>query len=70
MEKKLSKNLSSSLSNLVKNLSEKIHRIKFKYGHDDAKCETCKIKYKYCDRFLEYTNFKDDLIECKCLTKS
>ena len=70
MEKKLSKNLSSSLSNLVKNLSEKIHRIKFKYGHDDGKCETCKIKYKYCDRFLEYTNFKDDLIECKCLTKS
>ena len=24
-------------------------------------------EYKYCDCFLEYTNFKDDLIEYKCL---
>ena len=31
------------------------------------KCETCGIKYKYCNCFLDYTNFKDDLIECKCL---
>ena len=31
------------------------------------KCETCGIKYKHCCCFLEYTNFKDDLIECKCL---
>ena len=23
-------------------------------------------KYKYCDCFLEYTNFKDDPIEYKC----
>ena len=23
--------------------------------------------YKHCDCFLEYTNFKDDLIEYKCL---
>ena len=23
------------------------------------------MKYKYCDRFLEYTNFKDNLIEYK-----
>ena len=30
------------------------------------KCETCGIKYKYCDCFLEYMNFKDDLIEYKC----
>ena len=41
--------------------------IKCKYGHDDKKCETCRIKYKYCNCFLEYTNFKDDLIEYKCL---
>ena len=27
----------------------------------------CGIKYKYCDCFLEYTSFKDDLTECKCL---
>ena len=25
------------------------------------------VKYNYCDCFLEYTNFKDDLIEYKCL---
>ena len=59
--------MGSSLSNLVKNLSKGIHRIKYKYGHDDKKCETYGIKYKYCDCFLEYTNFKDDLIEYKCL---
>ena len=59
--------MASSLSNLIKNLSEGIHRIKCKYRHDDKKCETCRITYKYCDCFLEYTNFKDDLIEYKCL---
>ena len=59
--------MASSLSNLVNNLSEGIHRIKCKYGHDDKKCETCGIKYKYCDFFLEYANFKDDLAECKHL---
>ena len=73
--KKLQKNISyilqfidsarftaSSLSNLVNNLSEGLHRIEYKLGHDDKKCETCGIEYKYCDCFLEYTNFKDDLI--------
>ena len=59
--------MASSLSNLVNNLSEGIHNIKCKYGHDDKKYETCGIKYKYCDCFLEYTNFKDDLTEYKCL---
>ena len=44
----------SSLSKTVNNLSEGAHKIKFKCGHDDNKCETCRIKYK------------DDLIECKC----
>ena len=51
----------------VNNLSEGIHRIKCKFRHYDKKCETCGIKYKYCDCFLEYTTFKDDLIEYKCL---
>ena len=45
----------SSLSNLVNNLSEGIY---------SEKSETCG---KYCDCFLEYTNFKDDLMECKCV---
>ena len=56
-----------SLSNLVNYLSEGIHRIKCKFGHNDKKCEIYQIKYKYCMFFQEYTNFKDDLIEYKCL---
>ena len=45
--------MASSLSNLVGNLSEGIHKIKCKFGHDDKKCKTCGIKYKVCDCFLE-----------------
>ena len=59
--------MASSLSNLVNNLSEGIHRIKCKFGHDDKKCETCGINHKYYICFLEYANFKDNLIEYKCL---
>ena len=39
-----------------------IKKIKCKYGHEDKKCETYDIKSKYCDCFLEYTHFKNDLI--------
>ena len=80
MEKKLQKNISyilqfidstrlmaSALSNLVIKLSEGIHRIECRFGHHNKKCETCGIKYNYRDCFLEYTNFKDDLTEHKCL---
>ena len=80
MEKKLQKNISyilqfidsaklmaSSLSNLLNNLSEEIHRVKCKFGQEDKKCETCGSTYKYCDCFVEYTKFKDDLRENKCL---
>ena len=59
--------MASSLSNLVNNLSEGIHISKYKFRLDDKKCETCRIRYKYCDWFLEYTNFKDDFILYKCL---
>ena len=59
--------MASSLSNLVNNLSEGVHKIKCKYEHNDKKCEICRIQYKYCDCFLEYSNFNDDLIEYKCL---
>ena len=59
--------MGSSLSNLVKNVSGRISRTKCKHRHDDKKCKTCEIRYKNCDCFLEYTNFKDDLIEYKCL---
>ena len=57
--------MASSVSNLVNNLSERIHKIKCKYGHDYKKCEFCGIKYKCCKCFLEYA--KDDLIQYKCL---
>ena len=59
--------MASSLSNLANNVSKGIQRIKCKFSHDDRKCETCGIKYKYCDCFHEYTYFTDDLIEYKCL---
>ena len=58
--------MASSLSNLVDNLSEGIHRIKRKYGRDYKNCETCGIKHKHCYCFFEYTKFKDDLIKLKC----
>ena len=45
--------MASLLSNGVNNLSERIHKIKCKYRHDDKKCETCSINYKYCNCFLK-----------------
>ena len=57
--------MASSLSNLVNNLSERVHRIKCKYGHNDKKWETCRIKYKYCNCFLEHKWFNK--VKYKCL---
>ena len=59
--------MARSLSNLVSNLSERIRKIKCKYGHNDKKYENCWVTYKVCDCFLKYKSFKDDLIEDKCL---
>ena len=50
--------MANSLSNLVNNFSEGIHKIKCKQGHDGKKCETCRIKYKYCDCFLNTQTLK------------
>ena len=55
--------MASSLSNLANNLSEEIHKIKCKFGHDDKKYEACANKYMYCHCFLDYTIFQDGLIE-------
>ena len=38
--------MESSLSNLVNNLPEGIHKTKCKYGHDDEKYEICGTEYK------------------------
>ena len=46
--------MASSLSNLADNLSEGIH----------------KIKYKDCDFLLEYESVKDNLIKCKYLSRN
>ena len=59
--------MASSLSNLVNNLAEGIHKIKCKYGHDYKISETCGIKYKDCECCFEYRGVTDDLIEHKCL---
>ena len=59
------------IKSLVNNISEGIHRIKCKLGHNDKKCETCWIKYKYSNCFLKCKIFKDNLIEynCSCCKK-
>ena len=31
------------------------------------KCKNCRVKYKYCNSFVEYKNIKDNLTEYKCL---
>ena len=36
--------MASSLSNLVNNLSEGIHKVKCKHGHEDKNYKTCGIK--------------------------
>ena len=55
--------MANSLSDLVNDLFERIYKIKCKFGHDDEKCETCRIEHKSGDCFLQYANFKDNPIE-------
>ena len=69
--------MASSLSNHVNNLAEGIHTVKWKYRHDNKKCETCGFKYKNCMFCPERKNFRDDLnvyvvtrIMIKCLMKT
>ena len=61
--------MASSLSCLGDNIAEGIRKLKCKYRNTDKmiKCEICGIKHKDGDCFLEYTNFRDDLVEYKCL---
>ena len=58
--------MANSLLNLVDNPAEAIHNIKWKYGHDNTKCEASVIKHRNCERWFEYTNVKDDLTLYKC----
>ena len=59
--------MATSLSNLIDDLAEQFHKIKYKYGLDNKKCRTCGFKYNNRECFLEYSNKKDDIIEYKCL---
>ena len=54
----------TSLSNFVNNYAKGIHETKCKFVHNDKKCETCGIKCKYCELFLD-TRVIDDLIKYK-----
>ena len=44
--------MASSLSNLVTNLSEGIHRIKCKFGHDDKICDYVELNINIATVFL------------------
>ena len=59
------------LPNLINNFSEGIHRTKCKLGHDGSNIESpdCvkHIESNITIFFLEYRNFKDNLIESKYL---
>ena len=59
--------MASSLLNLVDNLSEGIHKIKCKFGHDDKNLKLAELNINISTVFFEYTNFRDNLIEYKCL---
>ena len=50
--------MASSLSNLVNNISEGINKIKCKHGHDNKKCETCRIINELCKCFLNTQTLK------------
>ena len=68
MEKKSQKPYLTDYNLLIaQDLWQAIFKIKCIYEHDNKKCETCEIKYKDCNCFLEYTNFEEHLIKCKCL---
>ena len=71
MEKKLQKIISyilqsidsvrfmaSSLSNLVNNLLEVIHKIKYKYGHDDKNVKLVELNISIATFFLNIKNLK------------
>ena len=44
--------MASSLSNLCNNLSEGIHRVKCKYGHDDKKGKLVELDVSIVTAFL------------------
>ena len=41
--------MANSLSKIVDNLAEGIHKIKYNDKHNIAKCKMCEIKYNDCE---------------------
>ena len=66
--------ITSLFSNLVDNFAVGVHKIEYKYGHDNKKWKACGIRYKDCGCCLEYTNVTNvDAaipITKKCLIKT
>ena len=50
--------MASSLSNLVNNLFEGIHKINCEHEHDDQKGETCKLSISIATVFLNTQTLK------------
>ena len=50
--------MASSLSNLANNLSERTHKIKREYKHNDKKCETFRITINIATVFLNTQTLK------------
>ena len=54
-EEEITKNISyrfkfiDGASLLIVHVSEELHRITGELEYNDKKCETCRIRYKYCD---------------------
>ena len=59
--------MASWVSDLVKNISEGVHKSKNRYKHDD---ENYGITYEVCHCFLEYTTYAVTKDINKCLIKS
>ena len=45
--------MAKSLSNFVDNITEEIHKIKWKYKHDNSMCKTCWVEYFTWRNFWE-----------------
>ena len=50
--------MASSLSNLINNLADGIHKIKCKYEYGNKKCETCGINTKISSALLNTHTLK------------
>ena len=50
--------MASSFSNSINTLAEEIHKFKFKYGHDDKKCELVELNTKIANTALNMQKSK------------